>query len=80
MNFFYITCTLVHWRHYKENGVNLNLSFEKADSTPPPHLPSKGSRLAKKSAYLPQSSKTVFMNTVKKSQLIDSTLSRIFLC
>ncbi len=33
----------------------------------------------KKSVFCPQSSKTVFMNTVKKSRLIDSTLPA-FLC
>ncbi len=51
--------------------VNLNLSFEDADSTPPPR---KGSRLAKKLVYLPQSSKIVFMNTIR---IVDS-LSRLF--
>ncbi len=60
--------------------MNLNLSFEKADRTPPPpHLPRKRSRLAKKSGSMPQDSKTVFMNTVKKSRLIGSTLSHISL-
>ncbi len=33
----------------------------------------------KKSVYLSQSSNNVFMNTVKKSRLIELTLSRIFL-
>jgi hypothetical protein len=53
--------------------VSLNLSFEKADSIPPTS-PEKGSQLAKKSVYLPQSSKTVFMNTVKKSRLFPAFL------
>jgi hypothetical protein len=75
MNSFYIACT--YTGGITKKTVNLNFSFEKADSTPPPpHLPRKGSQIAKKSVSLPQYSKTVFMNTVKKSRLILNTGSK----
>ncbi len=46
MNSFYITCILAA---LQRKGVYFNLFTEKADrNPPPPHLPRKGSRLAKK--------------------------------
>jgi hypothetical protein len=53
-------------------------SVLKIPTGPPPNLPRKGSQLSKIQCICPQSSKTVFMNIVKKFPLIEATLSAFF--
>ncbi len=67
----------LHWRINKGNE-ELQLRFEKVDSqweiSDDQKFRQKRSRIAKSQCIYPQSSKTVFMNKVKKSRLFPAFL------